>query len=58
MKNYKLFFILSTFVISIPIFLSSCSDGSNAHKTSNSGKTAIKTKNNIYGRLKLFGVSL
>ena len=58
MKNYKLFFILSAFVISIPIFLSSCSNGSNMHKTPNSGKTAIKTKNNISGRLKLFGVSL
>jgi hypothetical protein len=65
MKNYKLFFILSTFVISIPIFLPSCSNGSNAHKTPNSGKTAInsgktaiKTKNNISNRLKLFGVSL
>jgi hypothetical protein len=58
MKNYKLFFILSAFVISIPIFLSSRSNGSNVHKTPNSGKTAIKTKNNISGRLKLFGVSL
>ena len=43
MKNYKLFFILSAFVISIPIFLSSCSNA---------------PKNNISNRLKLFGVSL
>lgn len=58
MKNYKLFFILSAFVISIPIFLSSCSKGTNGHKSINQVKTSIKAKNNSSGRLKLFGTSL